>query len=1174
MNAQPLVSIIVTAQIPHWLNIALQSARDQNYGNCEIIVADYSDDKSVSRCVKPWLKRAGHSIKLITTSSGYHNVVEQAISVARGTYFKFLSDAELLAPDCISKLLAALKMAPRAVIAVSKRNVIDAQGNILPDTLVNTGLMAETTLMRGQDLLRYQTTLDYNLLGELVTSLIPREGISPLMGKKGNLFILDGNINADILALVLYSKLLQSGDVVWLPEALCSIRHSEVYIQPHQRESKDNVKEQRKKLYQHICSSEWYKVNTAPREQVTVANIAMPHEHSIVDLRRQQQHNLSLGVLNHWLKVRKLESFQHEQMFQIAAQQTQPFSLSILIDGVNSYQQDVLRTLKSLSSFSSPLLKIQPVIISATETDEYFETPVIVADNFMVGVNQAYGLGDYQWLMCTRGGTEFHISGLIALSTQLQSSENYLALYADEFFMIQGEPAGVAFRPDFNLDMLLSTPRTMAQHWLYRRELLVAAEGFDASCGDSAEFDLILKLIVSQGLNCVGHITEPLVTASLQKRDIKNDAKILQQHLHHRGYSEAEIDLDSFHNYRLRYNHAESPKVSVVILASGSLPVLISCLTSIMEKTSYKNYELLIVTDNQYSPERDSWLQAISEVDPQSIRVLNYENIFNRSAMANLAAKYAKGEYLILMNYELAVTDGTWLANLLNHGQRPEVAVVGGKQLSSDNKVRHAGYVLGINGAAGEVFRGQDDSQPSAMARLHIDQNYSAVSGDFMLVRKTIINEVGGFNSDNRLFDDVDFCLKIRERGYLIVWTPYARILRSAARRTQFVGESLHATAKIKLQEEDKLFKSWLPIIARDPAYNSNLSLRSRHYDISNDSKLNWNPINHINVPKIIVNNADSAGCGYYRMLKPFAAMKAAGFANGYEGMSMLTFSELAQFNPDTLVIQRRYSPAFHNWIERVAKLHKTFKVFELDDYIIELPAKHNNRANFRPEVTEQLRKSLSYFDRFVVSTAPLAEALHGFHPDIQVVQNLLPVDWWGNLHSLRNQGRKPRVGWAGGSSHQGDLEMIADVVKALANEVEWVFMGMCPDALRPFVHEFHRGVDITLYPAALEALNLDLALAPVEDNIFNVCKSNLRLMEYGACGIPVICSDVECYRHTDLPVTRVKNRFKDWVEAIRMHLTESEQSEKKGLALQAMLRKEWMLKADAAANWLTAWRP
>jgi hypothetical protein len=138
---------------------------------------------------------------------------------------------------------------------------------------------------------------------------------------------------------------------------------------------------------------------------------------------------------------------------------------------------------------------------------------------------------------------------------------------------------------------------------------------------------------------------------------------------------------------------------------------------------------------------------------------------------------------------------------------------------------------------------------------------------------------------------------------------------------------------------------------------------------------------------------------------------------------------------------------------------------------------------------------------------------------------------------------------------------------------VEWVFFGMCPDKLRPYIHEFHNGVPIEEYPRKLASLNLDLALAPLENNSFNECKSNLRLLEYGACGFPVVCTDIVCYQD-DLPVTRVKNRYKDWTAAIRMHLDDLDATAAMGDALRDAVRKDWMLTEDKLLHWRDAWLP
>jgi len=281
----------------------------------------------------------------------------------------------------------------------------------------------------------------------------------------------------------------------------------------------------------------------------------------------------------------------------------------------------------------------------------------------------------------------------------------------------------------------------------------------------------------------------------------------------------------------------------------------------------------------------------------------------------------------------------------------------------------------------------------------------------------------------------------------------------------------------------------------------------------------------------------------------------------------------MERYTPSTIVLQRQLSDSQLETMRGYRDFSRAFKVYELDDYLPNLPLKSVHRDQMPKDVLKSLRKAVALTDRFVVSTAPLAEQFADMHGDIRVVPNRLPVGWWGQLTAQRRKSTKPRVGWAGGSSHRGDLELVADVVRELAGEVEWVFFGMCPEKLRPHVHEHHDGVPIDKYPAALAALDLDLALAPLEDNLFNACKSNLRLLEYGACGFPVVCSDIVCYRG-ELPVTRVRNRFKEWVDAIRMHIGDLDATAKMGDALRAMVQRDWMLTGDNLVAWRDAWMP
>ena len=209
---------------------------------------------------------------------------------------------------------------------------------------------------------------------------------------------------------------------------------------------------------------------------------------------------------------------------------------------------------------------------------------------------------------------------------------------------------------------------------------------------------------------------------------------------------------------------------------------------------------------------------------------------------------------------------------------------------------------------------------------------------------------------------------------------------------------------------------------------------------------------------------------------------------------------------------------------------------------------------------------------RFVVSTEYLAEQYRGYLDDIVVVKNYVERARWGELTPKRRRGARARVGWAGSVTHDGDLAVIFDVVKATAKEVDWVFFGMCPDAIRPYVAEYYAGVTLDAYPKGLASLDLDLAVAPLEDVPFNHGKSHLRLLEYGVLGYPVVCTDITPYRG-DYPVTRVANRFKDWVEAIRGHVADRDELARRGDVLRAYIQANWMLE-DHLDAWQKAWLP
>ena len=770
------------------------------------------------------------------------------------------------------------------------------------------------------------------------------------------------------------------------------------------------------------------------------------------------------------------------------------------------------------------------------------------------------------WFLLLRPGEVVTQNGLVICALELIGAPGCRAIYADQLQRAQQGEMEIVLRPDLNLDLLLSFPRALSRHWLIRRDVCLAAGGFDPDYHNAAEFDLLLRLIEADGLSGIGHVAEPLIISEpLRVPHLAEERATLLRHLQQRGYSKAEIVDVAPGCYHIEYGHVGRPLVSLLIIVHDQLAKVQRCVISLLEHTEYSAYEVLLVDNASETVSMQEWLQGIDAMASQQVRVLRSDKVLDRATLLNLAAAQAKGEYLLLLSPECAIFRPEWLGQMLNQAQRPEVGIVGAKLVSSDEKIVHAGQILGLGGTVGHAFIGEPMAAPGYMNRLLVTQNYSAVSADCMMIRRSLYDQLGGL--DEAVFaergSETDLCLRLGEAGYLTVWTPHAVLLSNRLPEPEPVAF------------QDAFYDRWLPRLARDPAYNPNLSLsRSPGGFELTDSSLTWNPLTWRPLPVVMAHYADTFGCGHYRVIQPFHAQRAAGLIQGIITDNLLPVVDLERYSPDVIVLQRQIGDERLEAMRRMKLLSHAFTVYELDDYLPNLPLKSIHREQMPKDIVKSLRRGLGYVDRFVVSTEVLADAFADFHSNIMVVENRLDPHWWHDLPlSRRRRGSRPRVGWAGGSGHTGDLELIVDVVKSLAQEVEWVFMGMCPASIRPYVKEIHAGVPINLYPHQLAALDLDLALAPLEQNLFNQGKSNLRLLEYGICGFPVVCSDIQAYAG-NLPVTRVKNRYLNWVEAIRMHLADLDATARMGDELRRQVAQDWMLEGVNLEAWYRAWQP
>jgi GT2 family glycosyltransferase len=650
---------------------------------------------------------------------------------------------------------------------------------------------------------------------------------------------------------------------------------------------------------------------------------------------------------------------------------------------------------------------------------------------------------------------------------------------------------------------------------------------------------------------------------------------LLQAHLQRLGVAHDIRQGSSALLNRVDYQHADQPLVSIIIASQDQTIALQRCVETLLEKTAYSEYELLLVDNGSENAEAQAWFAGMAQLGSERIRVLSCERQDNVAALRNFAVNQSRGDYVLLLNPYAMITQGDWLDELLNHAQRPEVGVVGAKLFNPDGCVLHAGLILGLQGPAGVPFYGESLQATGYMNRLQVAHDLSAVGGDCLMVRKAVFEAVGGLDEQDlaQSLHEVDLCLRVGQEGYLVVWTPFAQLALGA--KPAVVVQAAQETSRI--QEQEVFYKRWLPLIARDPAYNVNMSLHGlggSSFSLEPGLRTGWSPFSNEQLPKILAVPINASAIGHYRVTQPLVELEAAGRAYGCIHYSMPSIIEIERQAPDVIILQGRYSEGTISEIPALQRYSNARRIYELDDYVINVPHRNAHIRNMpgKDEMENLVRRAIGMCDRVVVSTESLGNALSDMHNDIRVVPNMLAAHLWTDLRSQRRTSKKPRVGWGGGTSHHGDLAIIADVVRELANEVDWVFFGMCPDDLRPYMHEFHGVIGLDVYPAKLASLNLDLALAPLEFHIFNDCKSNLRLLEYGACGYPVICTDTEAYRGY-LPCTRVKtNTTDEWLQAIRMHLADPDASYRMGDELRETVLRDYVLRGDNLRYWENGW--
>ncbi len=773
------------------------------------------------------------------------------------------------------------------------------------------------------------------------------------------------------------------------------------------------------------------------------------------------------------------------------------------------------------------------------------------------------------WLIFLRAGDLLESHTLTSLASTVNYYKHAKLIYFDHEERSNSTTFTPVFKPDFNLDLLRSYDY-IGRAFTISSEIFNTISGFDPRHKLAECYDLALRTADTVSSSEINHVQDILlsiesITLNDDEKKLKSVASKLsiQNHLNRRNLEAVVVDGNLQDTFRCIYHYEEQPLVSIIIPTKNQASLLKQCVSSIIEKTLYKNYEIIITDNGSNEESAIEYLQSLETGHPDKVTIISYDKVFNYSDANNIAAHKARGEFLLLLNNDTEIIQENWLDILVSYCQRTKVGAVGPRLLFPNGTIQHAGIIVGLEGMAEHPFLGAQIDEPGYMNRLQVDQNYSAVTAACMLVKRKAFEDVKGFDQKHYQlnFSDVDFCLKLGKAGYKIIWTPHVTLIHHTSITQKKEAEDPEKAKKAKEQfEKDKqaLVDLWFPVLCNDPAYNYNLSLGSRQFDIDITENPGW-PAAIYNLPRIWAFPRAKDGAGEYRVRRPLAALLDQGLALTHFAELMLVPNALLRHRPSTIIFQTPTADEALDYLKQIRKYHDGLLIYEIDDLLHHIPFKNPAFQNLRGQnLKKKIKEGVNYCDRMIVSTRPLADAYEGFCKDIRIVPNYISKAVWGELKSKKRNGSKPRVGWAGGAFHYGDLMVIKDVVKDLANEVDWIFMGMCPDEIKPYVAEYHEGVDIDKYPSKLASLDLDLAVAPLEINAFNKAKSNLRLLEYGILAWPVIATDILPYQ--DAPVTLVKNKYRDWLRTIKAKIADPLALEREGEKLQKWVIENWIL--------------
>ncbi len=496
-----------------------------------------------------------------------------------------------------------------------------------------------------------------------------------------------------------------------------------------------------------------------------------------------------------------------------------------------------------ISDDASPKPHIKKVLLEYAEKDArikvvFRETNGHISENS----NSAIEIASGDFIALLDHDDELARTALYEIVKLLNAYPDADMIYTDEDKMgVNGDRHSPYFKPDWSPDLILSHMYT-CHLGVYRKRIVDQLGGFRKGFEGSQDYDLVLRF--TELTTHIYHLPKilyhwrsiPESTAS--GSGAKNythyaGVKALEDTLNRRGIDGRVSEIEGYPNmYQIHYNLRAEPLVSIIIPTKDGSGILDTCLESIVSKTSYSNFEIIIIDNGSKEEETFSVFHKWEQYLNKRIKIITLDIPFNYSRINNNAVEVSNGSLILLLNNDIEIISPNWLSEMVSYSLREKTGAVGVKLYYPDRTIQHSGVIMGLGGVAGHAFRTCNELDPGYFGMLLTNRNCSVVTAACLMIRKELFEEVGGLEEELSVaFNDVDFCLKLLEKGYYNVCLNSVSLYHYES-KTRGAEDTVEKKARF-MKEIDYMLTKWPEYIKADPYYNINLSLGSdRSYSL------------------------------------------------------------------------------------------------------------------------------------------------------------------------------------------------------------------------------------------------------------------------------------------------------------------------------------------------------